>query len=267
MGDRDLVTVKQKLIQSDGKSVIMPTWFAAQPEGKWGNLAIPDVYISNSVQQYPIGTKYRDGDRTWIYGLCKRTNTKTGVGNFTYVTEEALTLDAVAEAVGQTEITLEETADTEDQYAGGYFLSYPAMETYRIIKNEASDGEHLKITLDRGLITAIAASTASQYVCENKMSDVRSQWGGLAHQYESVVGVPMIAQTTNQWQWYQTFGPHYLVPNTLCGDAIYQRCVVWWIDGSLQEEGGNAGLQHAGYVISVTSSGTGGFLTQIEMEQ
>ena len=75
----------------------------------------------------------------------------------------------------------------------------------------------------------------------------------------------MIAQTTAQWQWYQTFGPHYLIPNVLCGDAIYQRGVVWWIDGSLQEEGGNAGLQHAGYVISVTSSGTGGFLTQLEM--
>lgn len=265
MSDRDLVTVKQKIIQSDGKSIIMPTWYAAQP--KWGNLAIPDVYISNSVQQYPVGTKYRDGDRTWMYGKAGATNVKTGVGNFIYVAEEALTLDAVVQCVGDKVITLEETADTEDQYAGGYFLSYPAMETYRILSNLASDGTHLKITLDRGLITAIAASTASQYVCEHMYSDIQSQWGALAHQYESVAGVPMVAQTSGRWQWYQTFGPHYILPNTYCGDAIYQRNVVWWIDGSLQEEGGNAGLQHAGYIITVTSSGVMGLLTFIEMVQ
>ncbi len=265
MANRNLITVKQKIIQSDGKSVIMPTWYAGQE--KWGNLAIPDVYVSDSQQQYPVGTKYRDGDRTWLYGKCGVTATKTGIGNFTYVAEEGLTLDAVAQEVGDTVITLEETADTIDQYAGGYFLSYPAMETYRILSNLASDGTHLKITIDRGLITGIAASTASQFVCEHRMSDVRTQWGAAAHQYESVVGVPMIAQTTAQWQWYQTFGEHYLLPNTACGDAIYQRNVVWWIDGSLQEEGGNAGLQHAGYVVSVTSSGVYGLLTFIEMLQ
>lgn len=267
MSDRDLIIVKQKLIQSDGKSVIMPSWFAGQPGNKWGNLAIPDVYLTNAIQQYPIGTKYRDGERSWLYGKCARTNTKTGVGNFIYVAEEGLTSDAVIHAIGETEIVLEETGDTEDQYAGGFFLSYPAMETYRILKNDASDGEHLTVVIEKGLLTALAASTGSQFVCEPRLSDVRSQWGGLAHQYESVAGVPMLAQLTGRWMWYQTFGEHYLLPNTACGDAIYQRNVVWWIDGSLQEEGGNAGLQHAGYIVSLTSSGVYGLLTFLEMQQ
>ncbi len=266
MGDRDKVTVKQKILQSDGKSVIMPPWYASQPN--WGRLAIPDVYIKDSVQGYPVGTKYRDGDRTWLYGKSGRTNTKTGVGDFTYVGEESMTLAAVAEAVGQTEITLLHTTATEDQYAGGYFLSYPAMETYRILKNSVHRASTDAIfTIDRGLITAIDASEASQYICEHRLSDVRSQWGALAHQYESVVGVPMIAQTDGRWQWYQTFGEHWIIPNTSCGASIYQRGVVWWIDGSLQDEGGNAGLQHAGYVVSVTASGTTGILTFLEMLQ
>jgi len=155
MANTDTRIINHDLRVVDGKTIIMPPWYSGQEE--WGNLEIPDVYVSDSVQKYPVGTKYRDGSRTWLYGKCGLTNTKTGVGNFTYVAEEALTLDAVAQAVGDTVITLEETGDTADQYAGGYFLSYPAMETYRILSNLVSDGEHLKITLDRGLITTIAA--------------------------------------------------------------------------------------------------------------
>lgn len=257
------VTKNHDLRSNDGKTIFLPAWFENQ-EG-WGNLTIPDVYTSSTTQLYPHGTKYRDDDRTFLYGKSGSTNTKTGVGQFIYVAEEAKTLHSVAEAVGQTTITLAHTTATVNQYAGGYFLSYPAMETYRITSNTVSDGATTDFVIDRGLITAIAASTASQYVCEHPMSDLRSQWGALAHQYESVGGVAMIGQTSGSWQWYQTFGPHYLLPNTYCGDAIYQRNVVWWIDGSLQEEGGNAGLQHAGYIITVTSSGTMGLLTQIEM--
>lgn len=58
----------------DGSFIMMPPWF--QGASGWGNLARPNVYNTNDVAaQYPEGTKFVEGDRTWFYARFRGTVT------------------------------------------------------------------------------------------------------------------------------------------------------------------------------------------------
>ena len=57
--------VIHKIINKDGRSLVMPAWKGGQ-EG-YGNLALPDIRDVDTMQKYPIGTKLLDGERVFYY--------------------------------------------------------------------------------------------------------------------------------------------------------------------------------------------------------
>ena len=59
------IRINHDLRRVDGKTVLMPAWF--QGATGWANLSLPNVYKADSVQQYPEGTKYVDGERVFYY--------------------------------------------------------------------------------------------------------------------------------------------------------------------------------------------------------
>ncbi len=58
---------QQALQYEDGAAVIMPPWFQGEAAPGWGNLAIPNVYKQDTVQQYPSGCKYVEGECIFYY--------------------------------------------------------------------------------------------------------------------------------------------------------------------------------------------------------
>lgn len=58
--------VNHDLRSVDGSFIMMPPWF--QGALGWGNLTFPNVYdTDDTIQQYPDGTKFVEGDRTFWY--------------------------------------------------------------------------------------------------------------------------------------------------------------------------------------------------------
>ena len=68
----DKVQVIHSLVQKDGKYIVLPSWVSG--DTKYGNLAHPNPLANSGVgdtqQQYPHGTKFVNGIRTFFYGKC-----------------------------------------------------------------------------------------------------------------------------------------------------------------------------------------------------
>ena len=74
--------INHDLRSYDGRTIIMPAWKGGQ--GGFGNLAIPDIGDTYSVQRYPVGTKLLDGERVFYYAKATSigiTNMDLGVKN------------------------------------------------------------------------------------------------------------------------------------------------------------------------------------------
>ena len=232
----------------------------------WGNHSEPDVYVLDVNQQYPIGTKFVDGERTWMYGYVSTDEDlgeRAGNGLLNIGEELVQATAAVTHAIGAREIAMVDTGSaTANEYAGGYFMcrTHPTI-TYRILSNTVASASAFTITLERGLVVAIAASqnvrlNPNQYknLCTSRSSG----------RYEcSIMGCGMVIPVASRYQWIQTWGPIAIVGgDEVAGATGGLRMCQFNIDGTLVWNGwsgtvGTAtGLPYAGYLISDTK-GTG----------
>lgn len=244
-----------KLINRDGKYIVLPPWVSNQ-QG-YANLAIPDPYVADSVQKYPIATKFVDGERVFHYGYASVEDavaTKANIGIFcAVVSKESLTLDAVIYPVGSTEIVIEDTGATVDEYAGGFYM--PRTNPYgcfRILKNTVSDGEHVTLTLERGTLSATTASQGSNKLIANKYSKMGCSWAA-GRDDVSWLGITLCDWAVSKWQWIQTWGPCAVVPyNEEIGATPGARQAVFHIDGTARLYVAN--YQNMGYGIPHSGS-------------
>lgn len=238
----------------DGKAIVLPAWFKG--ETGWSNMKLPDVYVSDSVQLYPVGTKYIDGDRVFHYGYCNDNSSVGGRamgGMMNVAVAKAVTNDAVVEPVGETEIKIEDTTSTVDQWAGGYYM--PRIHPYschRVLSNTVSDGEHCVLTLERGLLTATAASEDG-FLNQNMYSKLSCQLPNAGKDDASVMGVNLVTAVASEWLWIQTWGPCYISGgDELLGVAAGDREAKFHQDGTLMCPATVSQTQRAGYAINET---------------
>ena len=251
------ISVLQKLIRSDGKSIILPTWVGGQ-EG-YGLASIPDVYVKDSYQVYPAGTVFLDGDRVFHYGYVDTEDasaTKANIGLFcSVVSSESVTMYAAVYAVGVTEVVILDASATVNQYAGGFFM--PRTNPYscfRILSNTVSDGTNVTLTLERGTLSATTSSQGSNKVIGNKWSKMGCSWAA-GRDDVSWLGITLVDVTTSRWQWVQSYGPCAVVPyNEEIGASAGARQAVFHIDGTARSYVANYQLMGFGIPHSGTTS-------------
>lgn len=241
----------------DGATIYMPPWKGGQ-EG-WGNLAIPDVFVTETTATYPIGTRMVDGDRTFVYsyvGGVDGTYTKANIGLYCAVVDNAsLTMGTTAHAAGTTAVIIADAASAVNAYAGGFFMPRTnPYSSFRILSNTVSDGTHVTLTLERGTLSATTASQGSCHVVENPYSDVRCTWGA-GRDDVSFLGITLLDTILTTYQWILTWGPCHVVPyNEEMGAAANVQMANFHIDGTAVNATSTASRQKMGFAIPHTGT-------------
>lgn len=249
----------------DGRYIQMPVWFRGEPDRAWGNLTLPNPHANSSVgetvQQYPLGTKYVDGDRTFFYGYVSvvYTANKANIGMFNLNKDDVVTWGATAGVAADTKIgvlanTLTDGATpSADDYAGGWLMPRTnPYSSYRVVKSSAADATtsgEVDIYIDHGLVEAVTLSQGSCYLCKSPWGKLYQHWaGGL--DYVTCVGATLIDPIASTWQWVQSYGPAFLVPyNDQLGATANVHHGAWHIDGSIEKLSEATDRQLAGYML------------------
>ncbi len=264
----------QSIVAKDGKYIVMPVWISG--ETQWGNLAHPNPHANSSVgdtkQQYPGGTKFVDGDRTFFYGYVSLVYTanKANIGMFNYNESASgtgtVTWGATAGVAGDTVVGilasgLTDTTPAEDDFAGGWLMPRTnPYSSYRILSSTTSGGGRtsgeVDLTIDYGLIEAVSAGQGSCFLNFSEWKKLYQHWAGGLN-YATCPGVTLIDPIASTWQWVQSWGPCYVVPyNEEIGGTVSNHDCFFHIDGTIKLETRAAGAlnQRAGYMLN--SSGT-----------
>jgi len=206
--------INQDLRAVNGKTIQFPNWSANNAdEPLWGNLHIPDVYgAAHSVQQYPIGTVFRDDGRTFVYGKWSATTTLKTSGYMvcTVATYKDLSNAVISGAAGaNTVIVNYGGACAVNKYAGGYMgIKGNNYRSFRIISNTVQDASnYVTFTLDGTFINA-CTTTDDVVLMEDPYREMR--W------YITLDSRPYIGATVNTvvasyYTWIQTWGVHMMM--------------------------------------------------------
>lgn len=254
------------IISKDGKYIVLPVWVSGQED--LINLAHPDPYVTDAIQKYPIGTKFVDGDRVFHYGYCNDNSSVGGRamgGMMNVAVAKAITADAVIHAIEETEIVIEDTTSVVDQWAGGYFMPrvHP-YSSYRVISNTVSDGEHMTLTLERGLLTAMT-SGEDGFLNQNPYSKLSCQLPNAGKADTSAMGVNLVLAVAGTWMWVQTWGPCYISGgDELLGSGDTLREAYFHQDGTLMCPAAFGQTQRAGYAIN-ECDGTSTWFVQLQL--
>lgn len=249
--------VNQNIRAFNGKYVVLPVWKGAD-EDLDRPLTHPDVYVLDTSQEYPIGTKFVDGDRVFHYGYIYSDDgaaDRGGIGCGDLNEMKSTTTDAVVEDVGETEIVIEDSASTLNQWAGGYFWPYvaPYYTGYRVLGNTATSGGHVTLTLERGLLQATTASLALNELYANPYSKLDTCWV-TGKDYTSCMGIALPTPVASRYMWLQTWGPCIVAGgDEEPGGTSQYRAAGINIDGTLVIPTQHYG-QRIGHVINSTST-------------
>lgn len=252
-----------------------------------GNIALPNIYTEDSVQQYPIGTRFEMGERTFRYykaGVAIN-YLLSGIASYdcrlgdtvnSYGTSQPAGVGTVANP-----LKVDGTSLALNHYAGHIAVIYVATTLgnvqMQVISSSASADDPLnavettELVLDQPTPMAIAADTGIDFF-PSRFADCRtckqSESGALNATYFPIVGIPMAIMTSGRWGWCLTKGPCFVVVGGTSppGDGVADRDVIFLSDGSLQihDEGGNS-EQRAGYTLADTDgSGSEWIMLQCE---
>jgi len=257
--------MQQSIEMHDGQYIVLPKWKGGEDDVN-RTLAIPDVYVLDSSQKYPIGTKFVDGDRVFHYGYIYSVASgadRTMGGMKNIATAKAVTFDAVEHAIGETELIIEDTTSTVNQWAGGYLmprvssaeLGYGNYSSFRVLSNTAHSGGHCTLTLDRGILHEIPASDDG-FLNQNMYSKLSCQLPNAGKDDASSMGVNLVRAVASRWVWIQTWGPCYVTGgDELLGVAGECRTGYFHQDGTIYAPSDPGCRQMAGYAIN-ESDGT-----------
>ncbi len=226
---------------------------------------------ASATQRYPLGTIMRKPDgREYVYAKAGAT-LNTDMGAKSYNTQHiAITTIAADAAVGDTTIVLDVQATDGDagngaialnELAGGYVVVFPHSSNSfvrGILGNTAvTAGAHeITLTLDDPLPVALVEDTSHAEAMASPYLDVRSTTEATS----SVVGIPTVAATVNQYLWLLKKGIGWVAPQAAVSTGNNNREVVFRHDGSIDEhdysDANVTKAQHAGFVVQ-NASGAG----------
>ena len=124
--------------------------------------------------------------------------------------------------------------------------------SHRVLSNLANDGEHMTLTLERGLLTAMAVSEDG-FLNQNQYSKLSCQLPNAGKDDASVMGVNLVTAVASTWMWIQTWGPCYISGgDELLGVTGGDRDAWFHQDGTLMCPATVVQTQRAGYAINET---------------
>ncbi len=221
-----------------------------------------DIYTEDSIQKFAIGTKLVTDERVFRY--CKAGAAIT-LPYRLHVdrTQLSATQDyanADAMVAGESVITINDTANVVNFWAGGYCEVWGTkFEFHRILSSTVSDGAEVILTLQDPVQTVVAASAG--ITCHRNPYAAVYPAGNSAG-YETAVALPATTVTIGQWFWGQTQGKAFVTyTGTWAGDVANDRSVVMWSDGTLQllsaVDVTADGYQIVGHIIDSGTYGSG----------
>jgi len=231
---------------------------------------------ASTTQHYKIGSRMVVDERVFHYGKAGAT-LDCGLGAFnTYTQHISFALVAIA-ASGATSIVVTVGAGdgvaadgviAEDELVGGYVVIFPADMTEvmnrRVVGNTAgTSGNPMTVDLDRPLSTALVGTDHAEIMASQYLN---VQTGG-PYGFHTVVGMPPISATINQYLWLQTWGPVWITPLAGAGAGNQNRRLYFRENGSVMRNdasGSYADSQLAGYVLAnAPGEGQGAPFTQL----
>jgi len=253
----------------NGRSIVLPPFVENQVG--LGNLSHPNIAVPDSSQSYPLGTKFIDGDKVFKYCAFKATvNPDLGAKNgqpqavayATVADDTAQYATSLVVDVGSSDGISGDGEVAENALAGGEILIFDASASTgsikrTIVSNTAVDsgGGECTITVIDPIPVALVGDTDHAEIMASPYSYVNTE------NEKPVVGVPLLAYTSGQYGWVQTWGPSWVAPQAEVGVGSNNRICVFRHDGSIDEldysDSYNSQGQIAGYVMSIPQAGAG----------
>lgn len=265
----------------DGQTVFLPQEVGGNVGA--GNIALPNVYLEDSVQKYPIGARFEMGERVYRYFKAGAAITYTNAGIASYACRTASAVDSydTSQAAGVGTVSspfkingTSAGVPAANAYAGHYIVIQAAVSatlgrrTMKVMSSSkaATDSPYtVELVLDQPTPIVIAANTDCD-LFPSRYADVRpcfaSETGEIGADWNPVVGVPASTVASGYWGWCQTWGPCFVVcTSTELGDAAFDRTAVFSQDGSIEPSNeawhtGDIASQMAGYTLA-TVDGAG----------
>jgi hypothetical protein len=259
-----------KLVAHNGKYIVLPPGMGGQ---ELANLHVPETFKPDSIQKYPLGTKFVCGDRIYRYakagGVCspewgaykaKKTNTNA-----------VAPAQAVGAGVeGSYEVTV--TIDTEigalttgvltaNELAGGYIVigngssQHPQMRLIVSHPALATAGGALTLTLDMPLIADVTAGTTNIELMESPFYNLLADGSG--GDYVTFIGMPSAEVVSGEYFWVQTWGPCWITSDGNTCDSARDRTIAFVGNGSVVSSNDvtmESGFQLAGVALDMSGS-------------
>lgn len=268
----------------DGE-LIFPPWMAGQKG--WGNIHTPIVNQQDSAQQYPIGTKWIEGNRVFRYCYAGTAIAipQRGVANASPHLEGSCLADSVA---GEYTIDLPPTCadfetvviyNTENIYAGGWVWimgssgNPAAHEFHRIISNDAIDSgsTFVRATLATPIINSVTTPWITAY--RNIYANCQQDYPNIPTSFQAIVCMTAggMVVTSGYYFWGQTWGEswctaHNVTPGLLGPD----RELIFKQGGTIavrrEFDPTTYSYQRAGYVLTDTAN-TGDMMFMMQLDR
>lgn len=263
----DKVQIIHSIVQKDGKYIVLPVWVSGDTQ--YGNLAHPNPHANSSVgdtaQLYPHGTKFVDGERTFMYGYMHTADTsgKSNIGVYNINesatgTTASATWGATAGVAGDTTVYIStanfvDTTPAVDDFAGGWLQTCTnPYGSYRILGNSlasATTADEIDFYLDYGLAEAVTAAVAYVQIDYSQYTKFGRGWLGEYGAFCTVPGVTLIDSISSTWQWVQSWGPCYMSLDEAIGDADHRQSCIFGTGGSISIHTTNEIRQYAGFLM------------------
>lgn len=257
----------------DGGIICLPPWVGGEVES--GYVARPDLddmygTVLDTVQRYPLGTKFELGDRVFRYVefgdddagqiWAAGTGRIPECGILMSATALEVSTTIVSGALASKTVVITESNVSENDFAGGYFCAQDGSKLFmsHIESNTASDDGSVTLTLQTKLPLVLSASfTAAITKCIWK--DVVRHSGAAADCGSAVLGVYQgytPSASEGLYGWIQTWGPALVqISETHQGDAANERAL-WAHCGAAQCESGYTTKQPIGWYLQEYDAST-----------
>lgn len=271
----------------NGAHIEMPPWYGG--ETGWGNLEMPNPHLLASTATYPCGTKFVEGDRTWIYahyrGTIHSANPQTvldqdcavkmmGKGLLSHSYQYDYAAGYCRSLAGSKTIILAvtdtgdnmEDMEADNAYSGGWILTNDSaagddqLQCFRIIEStysattatiaEASMATPTTLTVDHTTSVAHSA-TAVASVMPNMWKHIVWLDDNAYASWLPILGASMVGNITGAgYMWLQTYGPMGTKHlGTLPGDGVSEAEMKWMSNGSMDTAATRNDYQTAGFVM------------------
>jgi hypothetical protein len=226
-----------------------PLDWAATPHDFSGDNRL-GVRAVETTQRFVYGTRYT----TWDGRVFKYCNAVAAVYSYhgARCNEGSVlswTVSPVTQAAGDTFATATVASRSEDDLAGGFFMTHDASATdtswfFGILGNDATSGSTTRLYLDGAFPVAITTSD-NQEIFENPYRELTEATSGVF----AWIGVPANTAAAGYKFWCQTWGPAYVSPGMDLNTTADDRVVKWGSNAALFTDTSKAAGQIAGYEL------------------